>query len=194
MLAIRNYGHFWSRDLVDWGKPGRGAGGRLMGYVLSDRAPAITDFRDQIGVYVLFTSSREAIYVGQAGAGDQRLFVRLRQHTRDHLRDRWQYFSWFGLREVNQRLDLSEHQKPESRCLGTNKDALSEVEAVLLQLFEPRLNKQGPRWGDDTVEFLQYVPWEWEDDKSAPMDPSASHLSKQIEELRQDVVGKPNEM
>jgi len=36
-----------------------------------------------------------------------------------------------------------------------------------LQLFEPRLNKQGPRWKNGkqdergAEEFLQYVPWEF---------------------------------
>jgi hypothetical protein len=185
MLAIRNYGHFWNRDYVDWGR--RGAAGRMEGYVVQDRRPFIVDFRDQIGVYILFTSTREAVYVGQAGMGDHRLFIRLKQHTRDHLRDRWQNFSWFGMREVNQRGDLSEHQKPESRCLGTNRDALSEVEAVLLQLFEPRLNKQGPRWGEGTTEFLQYVPWEWDENRVAPLTPSETFLSEKIDQTQSDL-------
>ncbi len=161
MLAIRNFGHFWSRELVDWGSQGYGLKGSLRGYYLQDRKPFQVDFRDQMGIYVLFTSNRDVVYIGQAGAGDQRLFNRLRHHTRNHLRDRWTNFSWFGLREVNKNGSLSEHQTPDSRCLSTNRYALDEVEAVLIQLFEPRLNKQGPRWGDDTTEFLQYVESEW---------------------------------
>jgi hypothetical protein len=40
--------------------------------------------------------------VGQAGANDQqRLFDRLKQHTKDQLADRWSKFSWFGVRSVN---------------------------------------------------------------------------------------------
>ena len=137
MLAIRNFGHFWSRENVTWGKPGPGTAGELLGYQMIDRKPFVADFRNQIGIYVLFTAQREVLYVGQAGSGDQRLFSRLRHHTRNYLRDRWTNFSWFGLRSVNDSARLSEHQRPDSRCAGINSNALDEIEAVLLQLFEP---------------------------------------------------------
>jgi hypothetical protein len=182
MLAIRNFGHFWSRDLVEWGR--RNVSGELLGYVLYDRKPAMVDFREQIGIYVLFTAQREVVYIGQAGSGDRRLFLRLRDHTNSNLRDRWTHFSWFGLRDVNStNRELSEHQKPESRCAGTNAIALHEIEAILLQLFEPRLNKRGPNWGNDTAEFYQYVKSEWEDVEPI-MDPSISKISMKIDELR----------
>lgn len=170
MLVIKNFGHFWNRNHVHWGARGRGGTGALKGFITTDRRKQIVDFRDQIGVYVLFTSAsqREAIYIGQSGTGEnQRLLVRLRQHTTDDLRDRWQYFSWFGFRAVNQSLTLSEHQRPDSRCGGTHMDALNEIEAVLLQLFEPRLNKRGPNWGGDTVQYRQYVEGEANDDDEA---------------------------
>ncbi|CAN5568477.1 hypothetical protein BH10PSE7_BH10PSE7_43750 [soil metagenome] len=183
MLAIRNFGHFWNRGLVDWGKPGRGTAGRLLGYYLKTRIPFQVDFRDQIGIYVLFTASRDVVYIGQAGSGDHRLFDRLKLHTRNHLRDRWTNFSWFGLKDVNQTGVLSEHQQPQSNCSGTNSDALDEIEAILLQLFEPRLNKQGPRWKDAAKEYLQYVPWEWEDDKVAPIDPTLLPATNRIDAL-----------
>jgi hypothetical protein len=116
------------------------------------------DFRDQIAVYALFTPSREVVYIGQSGASDQRLFLRLRQHTQNTLRDRWEFFSWFGMRRVNEtNRKLSDAQKPDSNCTGSNAEALDEIEAVLLQLFEPRLNKRGPNWGDDTEEYYQYA-------------------------------------
>lgn len=112
MLAIRNFGHFWNRDLVDWGRPGPGARGTLQGYVMRDREPFVVDFREQMGIYVLFTGSRDVVYIGQAGAGEQRLWNRLRSHTRNHPRDRWQHFSWFGLREVNLSGGLDERRSP----------------------------------------------------------------------------------
>ena len=116
MIAIRCFGHFWSKELVNWGSRGQGAGGRLEGYQLRDRKPFKVDFKDQIAVYALFAEDREPIYVGQTGAGEQRLLLRL-QHSQGPLRDRWTHFSWFGLREVNDSNGkLSEHQKPESRC------------------------------------------------------------------------------
>jgi hypothetical protein len=181
MLAIRNFGHFWSRDLVDWGR--QKVSGQLLGYRLVDRKPAVADFREQIGIYVLFTSQREVVYIGQAGAGDRRLFVRLRDHTTNNLRDRWSNFSWFGLRAINtSNLQLSEHQQPDSRCAGINSDALDEIEAILLQLFEPRLNKQGPRWGDDTREIYQYVKSEWEDAEPV-MEAPIAELAKKLDRV-----------
>lgn len=101
MLAIRCFGHFWSKDLVDWGARGQGGAGRLEGYQLVDRKPFVVDFKDQIAVYILFTASREPIYIGQTGSGEQRLLFRLRQHANGPMRDRWTHFSWLGLRSVN---------------------------------------------------------------------------------------------
>ena len=155
MLSVANFGHFWRRDRVIFGKPGKGNSGSLEGFFGSLRNPTRVEFRDQIGVYVLFASSREVVYVGQAGAGAQRLLSRLRSHTRDHLRDRWEYFSWFGLRQHNKDGNLSEKQKPDSKFSGSNSDALDEMEAVLIQLFEPRLNKQGSKW-KESQEFRQW--------------------------------------
>ena len=167
MLAIRNFGHFWSREHVNWGSPAWGKRGTLDGYVMRDRKPYVVDFREQMGIYVLFTQSREVVYVGQVGSGDRRLGLRLADHTKNHLRDRWHYFSWFGLKQAKVNGGtLSEQQGPETHSLGTNAEALDEIEAILIQLFEPRLNKQGPRWGSDTEEFLQYIPAEWEKEKS----------------------------
>ncbi len=150
MLAIRCFGHFWSKDLVDWGTRGQGGAGRLLGYQLRQGTPSVVDFKEQIAVYTLFSPNREAVYIGQTGSGDQRLILRLRQHSKGNMRDRWTHFSWFGLRSVTQARELSDHQKPETRCVGTNANALDEIEATLLQLFEPRLNKRGPNWGEDT--------------------------------------------
>jgi hypothetical protein len=183
MLAIRNYGHYWNRQFVEWGKPGPGHGGRLRGYVLRDRKPLVIDFKEQMGIYVLFTAQREVVYVGQVGSGDQRMFARIKAHTRNDLRDRWTHFSWFGLRAFTGGGVLSEHQQPESSVKGTNSSALDEIESVLLQLFEPRLNKQGPRWGDATEEFLQYLPWEW-GETERPVDFGTSFICERIDELR----------
>jgi hypothetical protein len=191
MLAIRNFGHFWNRDLVEWGY--QRVAGSLKGYVIRDRKPVVVDFREQIGIYVLFSNQREVVYIGQVGSGDRRLFLRLRDHTSNNLRDRWTHFSWFGLRAVNTtNLNLSEHQKPDSRCSGTHADALHEIEAVLLQLFEPRLNKRGPDWGDDTFEFFQYVSSEWEKDAEPLMDPSLTEISKKLDKIER-TLGKATE-
>ena len=153
MFSVTNFGHFWTRKLVNFGS--RGSAGSLDGYSGPLSKPQVTDFRDQIGIYVLYSDTREVVYVGQAGSGTQRLLSRLRQHTRDHLRERWTHFSWFGLRQVNKDGSLSDKQKPDSKFSGSNSDALDELEAVLIQLFEPRLNKQGSKW-KGTAEYRQW--------------------------------------
>ena len=186
MLAIRCFGHFWSKELVNWGWRGQGGAGRLEGYKLVDRQPFIVDFKDQIAVYILFTSNREPIYVGQTGSGDQRLMLRLRQHSQGPMRDRWTHFSWLGLRDVNTtKPELSKQQTPESRYLGTNADALDEIESVLLQLFEPRLNKQGPRWGKDTEEYFQYVEQEFGESESKY--PDIQELHSKLDAIQQQI-------
>ena len=129
--------------------------GKLEGYMLDERRPFVVDFSDQIGLYALFSATREIVYVGQSGRSEgDRLLARLKKHTRNNNRERWTHFSWFGFREINNTGVLSLQQRPESRCTGTHVDALDEIEAILLQLLEPRLNKQGPRWRD-ADEYLQ---------------------------------------
>jgi hypothetical protein len=155
MLAIKNFGHFWSRDKVFWGKPK--IEGHLKGELRSNKRVEI-NFREQIGIYALFNFNREIVYIGEAGIGNKRPFGRLKDHRSDHLRDRWVYFSWFGLRDFNENTgDLWGHDKPETWIRKKrNKDALNETESVLIQLIEPPLNKQGSKW-TGTKEFLQHV-------------------------------------
>ena len=40
------------------------------------------DFREQVGVYVLYDDNFRVVYVGQAGAGNQTLLGRLKQHRK----------------------------------------------------------------------------------------------------------------
>lgn len=47
---IRNFGHLWERKYLNYGRPK--VKGHLKGY-LSPRSPEV-DFREQIGIYVLF--------------------------------------------------------------------------------------------------------------------------------------------
>ncbi len=188
MIAIRNFGHFWNRDHILWNRSGQN--GELNGYAMQTYRPRVTNFCMQIAVYVLFTSAREPIYVGQSGGRqDQRLYQRLKNHTRSGLRDRWRFFSWFGLRDVNSNGRISDYQKPESFSRGTNADALNEVEAVLLQILEPRLNKQGPRWGTDTTEYLQYIPSEWEKGSLSPEIQRMDEMGEQLLEIKKALKG-----
>ena len=149
MGAIKCYGDFWNRDLVNWvpGSSGRALWGRRR----KAKADKV-DFRHQIGVYVLFTKQREIVYVGQTGSGEKAaLYSRLRRHRFGRLRDRWTHFSWFGVRAVTEELALADFENQ-----GIQKTSvLNELEGILLHLVEPRLNRQGPRWEGAT----EYVQW-----------------------------------
>jgi hypothetical protein len=168
MGAIKNFGHFWSAKDVNWNtnedlKKGHARRkGDLRGYSGRGKNKEIIDFRSQIGVYVLFAENREVIYVGQAGVHEKRtIFGRLRRHRRDHLRGRWGHFSWFGLCAVDHE---TKTLKPfETATSEGPRDALDEIEATLIHLFEPRLNLQRRKW-KHTREYLQYIASE--DDSS----------------------------
>ncbi|MDN7676479.1 GIY-YIG nuclease family protein [Burkholderia oklahomensis] len=116
------------------------------------------DFREQRGIYALY-AEYELVYVGQTGAGDDRLFKRLKAHRIDHLSERWDRFSWFGTQwvTVNHRLSndtAGVHQTVEA--------ALNMLEAVSIAIAEPRLNLQRGRWSEAT-QYFQY--WEREEDE-----------------------------
>jgi hypothetical protein len=56
MLAIENFGRFWRRDKSYWGR-GRGNKGQLKGHLKRNKKVEV-DFREQIGIYVLFDANR----------------------------------------------------------------------------------------------------------------------------------------
>ena len=146
MGAIKSFGDFWSREDVEW-HPGHGGRRELLGYRKRPKFVKV-DFRQQIGIYVLFTASREVVYVGQVGSGKSEkanLYGRLRRHTINRLRGRWTHFSWFGVRAINSDSGELEPYKPASS--ETAGDVLNELEGILIHLMEPRLNRQGGALG-----------------------------------------------
>ena len=97
--------------------------------------------------------STTLFYVGQVGTGNQRLFDRLKQHKRDFLADRWDRFSWFGTRWVKSNGELAlEVDSTHSDVT----DVLNHIEAIVIHAAEPRHNRQGGRFGDEVVQYLQY--------------------------------------
>lgn len=151
-MLIQNYGLFWKRSDVFWGH--QGVTGHLKGLKADNLKSDAVDFRNQQGVYVLYDDNFRLLYVGQAGSSDdQRLFVRLRQHKRDPLADRWTKFSWFGIRWVTKKGQLS------SEAFGahtTNGEVLNHIEAILISSAEPPLNRQGGRFGVDVEQYRQF--------------------------------------
>jgi hypothetical protein len=158
MLAIENYGRRWRRDKIYWGTGGKGDNKGHLKDVAKRKKSTVLNFRNQIGIYILFNAGGDVIYIGQAGIGNKRLFGRLSNHRSDHLRDRWTHFSWFGLCGKNPTTNtLSKAHKPDSWIpRRRRKDALHETEAVLMAVVEPPLNKRGPNW-TGSMEFLQFV-------------------------------------
>ena len=152
--TIKNYGHFWALKDVHWNFNGKsGAKGHLKGYSGRGKSHQEIDFRAQVGIYVLFAENREVIYVGQVGRGEKRkLFGRLKHHTRDHLKGRWDHFSWFGLYPGD--IEKGEVVPIDEPKLERREDVLDELEAILIHLFEPRLNLQRGKW-KETREFYQ---------------------------------------
>lgn len=153
MSIIKNFGLRWVRERVEWGAGGNA--GSLMGKAVGAKRSVSIDFRNQIGIYVLFEAGFDPVYIGQAGFGNADLFDRLKHHKKDHLRDRWTHFSWFGFRAVNADGSLSAKNRPTARTSITYVAALDEVEGVLIHVLEPRLNKQGAKWKKHAREYVQ---------------------------------------
>ena len=137
-----------------WGTGGNA--GSLLGLPAHNVTSEAIDFRDQSGVYVLY-SGFHMIYVGQAGVGNQKLFNRLKQHTRDALADRWDRFSWFGIRRVLANNGLSAESEAKHTDLA---NVLNHIEAILIHAAEPQHNRQGGKFGDKVTQYLQYRDYE----------------------------------
>lgn len=146
---IRSYGLHWKIDRVDMGKPS--VSGTLFGAASKSRNARPVDFRYQRGIYVLH-AGYDVVYIGQTGAGKDRLFKRLKDHTKDHLADRWDRFSWFGTQWVTKSGELSADTDKINVGIEV---AMNVLEAVSIAIAEPRLNLQRGKWGEAT----QYFQW-----------------------------------
>ncbi|MHB8355526.1 MAG: GIY-YIG nuclease family protein [Vulcanimicrobiaceae bacterium] len=148
---ISNMGLFWRSDNVFWGRPGPEGDGRILGVPAKNRSAASVDFREQEGIYVLYSEYR-AVYVGQT-AESQGLLKRLNQHLADDLAERWDRFSWFGLRRVN----ASSNRLGKTTAVRhvLNDKVLNHIEGILIHAVEPPLNRQHGRFGEDVIRFLQ---------------------------------------
>ena len=129
-IKIEAYGVHWERSKVHW------QSGRILGYAIDPRETI--DFAAQQGVYVLYDWN-SVVYVGQTVAKDNGLLQRLDEHhtKRDDWGDRWERFSWFGIRLVKEDGELGE--APES----ANKRAVADLlESVLIETLRPAFNRQ----------------------------------------------------
>ena len=163
---IKSIGHLWSESDVFWGAGSQA--GRLWG--VPDRAKTAdpTDFREQVGIYVLY-ANYDVVYVGQTGTGAQRLLQRLKKHRDDHLARRWNRFSWFGVRWARKTGGLSAVAQASHPVLA---QVLNHFEAILIDTVEPALNSQSGRFGDTVIWYRQL-----RDDR---LGPTTEHMIKGI--------------
>jgi hypothetical protein len=75
----------------------------------------------------------------------------LRQHRFDDLADRWNRFSWFGVRRVIG-AGLSVEKAAVHPSLET---MLNQIEGILIHAAEPPMNGQGGRFGSNVKRYLQ---------------------------------------
>jgi len=148
---IENYGLFWKRDDVFWGR--QKVKGRLEGVPAGSLTSKPVDFRGQQGVYVLYDDGFRVVYVGQSGTKKQRLFARLKRHTRNHLAQRWTRFSWFGVRKVRKTGELAKENYAAHPLLPR---VLNHIEAILIAATEPPQNRQSGKFGADVKQYIQY--------------------------------------
>ncbi len=140
-IAVQAYGIYWDRAAVDWKKVST----KLLGQQFENSA--VVDLGEQRGIYILF-DHRNLVYVGRATA--QTLGSRIRDHTLDRLRSRWDRFSWFGFHAVKADGKL---EAPGDAKLDLD-GVISVLEAVLIELNEPPQNRQQGK-GLGGIEYLQ---------------------------------------
>lgn len=143
--SLRAFGMFWRRESVSWAGKAKLFGRQGLG-------ASQVNFSEQVGVYLLHDRER-VIYVGRA---TENLFARLKAHTVDRLGGRWDRFSWFGLRGVNDDGTLDEASVPWSSTV-----VIETMEALLIESLEPPLNrKRGDNFS--AAEYLQVLDPELE--------------------------------
>jgi len=165
MATIKNFGFMWERQKVNWGRRGAGGNSALEGVMVGNRKRRV-DFSEQIGIYVLYDKFEQPVQIGQATT----ILSRLKEHRRDHLRNRWTLFSWFGFFKVGAKNNLIVSDKAKQlRRQITLDESLNELEAILIQVLEPRLNRRGSNW-KDAEEYLQCVYDDHKEDDGEDME------------------------
>jgi hypothetical protein len=130
-MAFKNYGLNWDRKLAEevdlygkrWGsKP--------------------VYFGGQIGIYTL-EKNEKIIYVGKSGTGENAsIAVRLKDHTTNNKRNKWDTFSWFGLRAVRSTGTLV----ATPTVIMDTGALIQDFETILIYLLQPRYNMRAGKY------------------------------------------------
>jgi hypothetical protein len=130
-MPIENMGLEWNREVAEV----VGLGGRRRG-----EQPVY--FGDQIGIYTL-EKNGEVIYVGKSGTGDNAsINVRLTDHTRNNKKNKWNTFSWFGIRPVRPTGTLVETP---TIVMDTG-ELIQDLETILIYLLDARYNLRSGKY------------------------------------------------
>ena len=116
------------------------------------------NFAHQSGIYLLHHGS-EIVYAGQTQAlrGDAGLYSRLRSHNRDiRKRGRWDTFSWFGFRPIDERTGRLRNAP---RTFRTG-DVITLVETILIESLLPRLNMRSGDHIRQARDSRLYFQWQ----------------------------------
>lgn len=131
---IKCYGQFWNPDTVEWGRPGAGNKGTLIGKIKPSNMHI--NFWGARGVYVLHDNFK-AIYVGKAFGSP--LGKRIRDHLSDRFAGRWDMFSWYSTSAV--RTTQKDVSKPGQRQIKP-KTIIDTMEALTILIADPALNRK----------------------------------------------------
>ena len=149
--VIAAFGVYWNRADVDWSptKP------KLLGQ--ESEASVVVDFTDQIGIYLLY-DGRDVIYIGQSNEGRKHSSIgsRLRAHTRNRLKARWDRFSWFGLYPIEPNPRLQTAKVVPEKKMADAKAIVDVLEATLIEAMEPSQNRRQGEYFSG-IEYLQFV-------------------------------------
>ena len=130
-LSVAAYGLHWERSKVNW------SAGHIWGYDINPDPEQAIDFADQQGVYLLH-NWQSVVYVGKTAAKERGLFQRLQEHHRKHSwSGKWERFSWFGIRRVNESGEMVDVSVEASPAVVT-----ALMEAVLIEALGPSFNQQ----------------------------------------------------
>lgn len=116
-LVITNFGIGWKRDEVLWTR-----NPKLLGVEVEESEPI--DISNEEGIYMLL-DGREIMYIGRTTG--RPIGVRLSEHARGRMKNRWNRFSWFSISDKS----VSQFE------------LISTIESILIEALEPRLNRQG---------------------------------------------------
>jgi len=155
---IKNYGLYWRRDFVLLKKTGRGniTGDCIVHWTQRGRSKQKTlrgiDFWEQKGVYVLYRDF-EVVYVGRTIEGG--LGKTLQRHQSNRNMDRWDRFSWFGVRAIR-RTDMLLGKETGGTIFTTSADRIKFLEALLQEVIDPPYNRRHESLrGADKVEQVR---------------------------------------